>query len=146
MHSFLSDCKKHEKATCHLNTFKQWKTFDVSERVDVVFSRARREEIERHNEKVRHNREMLTTLIEAVLFLSRQELSFRGHDESRVSLNKGNYRELLTLLGKFDSVFERCLHGRLLDVERGNQGFLLGFQLIHRMISLSALVLPFQIR
>ena len=45
MHSFLSDCKKREKATCHFNTFKQWKTFDVSERVDVVFSRARREEI-----------------------------------------------------------------------------------------------------
>ena len=69
---------------------------------------------------------MLTTLFEAVLFLSRQELSFRGHDESRVSLNKGNYRELLTLLGKFDSVFERRLHGRLLDVERGNAGVFTG--------------------
>jgi len=59
-----------------------WKTFDVSERVDVMFSRARREEIERHNDEVRQNRGMLRTLSEAVVYLSRQELPFRGHDES----------------------------------------------------------------
>jgi len=59
-----------------------WKTYDVSERVDVMFSRARREEIERHNDEVRQNRGMLRTLSEAVVYLSRQELPFRGHDES----------------------------------------------------------------
>ena len=70
-----------------------WKTFDVSERVDVMFSRVRR--IERHNDEVRQNRGMLRTLSEAVLYLSRHELPFRGHDESSNSLNRGNYRELL---------------------------------------------------
>ena len=55
-----------------------WKTFDVSERVDVMFSRARREEIERHNDEVRQNRGMLRTLSEAVLYLSRQELPFHS--------------------------------------------------------------------
>ena len=47
-----------------------WKTFDVSERLDILFSRARREEIERHNEEVRQNREMLRTLSGAVLYLA----------------------------------------------------------------------------
>jgi len=47
-----------------------------------MFSRARREEIERHNDEVRQNRGMLRTLSEAVVYLSRQELPFRGHDES----------------------------------------------------------------
>ena len=51
-----------------------WKTFDVSERVDILFSRARREEIELHNEEVRQNEDMLITLSEAVLCLAKQEL------------------------------------------------------------------------
>lgn len=35
-----------------------------------------------YNENVRLNREVLTYIIDTVLFLSKQELSFRGHDES----------------------------------------------------------------
>eukprot|EP00795_Rhopilema_esculentum_P008629 gene8629-14641_t len=122
MQGFLSDCKKHEKAKSHLEAYKTWKTFDVSERVDVLLSRARRQEIDRHNEEVRQNREMLKILSEATLFLGKQELSFRGHDESEGSLNKGNYRELLECLAKFDSIFERRLHGRLADSERTSSG------------------------
>eukprot|EP00795_Rhopilema_esculentum_P010122 gene10122-18785_t len=45
MHSFLSDCKKHVKAKTHLEAYKTWKTFNVTERIDAVFLRARREEI-----------------------------------------------------------------------------------------------------
>ena len=37
---------------------------------------------------------MLKTIRETVLHFSRQELAFRGHDESNESLNRGNYREL----------------------------------------------------
>ena len=51
----------------------------------------KREELERHNDVVRQNRGMLRTLFEAVLNLSRQELPFRGHDESSSSINRGNY-------------------------------------------------------
>ena len=93
MHSFLSDCQKHEKAKSHMESYKTWKTFNVSshESVDALFSRARREAVERYNEGVRQNREMLKNLTEAVLHLARQELAFRRHDESTSSLNKGNY-------------------------------------------------------
>ena len=45
MHSFLSDCKKHERSSCHLEAFKQWRTLDETERMDVLFSQARREEV-----------------------------------------------------------------------------------------------------
>ena len=105
-----------------MQAYKMWKSFDISERVDVLFSRARREEIERHNEEVRQNREMLRTLSEAVLYLVKQEILLRGHDESSASFNKGNYRELLECLAKFDSVFERRFHGRLADSERASGG------------------------
>ena len=123
MHHFMSDCKKHERAKSHMEAYKLWRTFDTTERIDVVFSRARREEIQRHNEHVRQNRDMLKIISEAVLFLAKQELPFRGHDESSGSLNKGNYRELLHCFVKFDSVFERRLQGRLEDFERGDGVF-----------------------
>ena len=97
-------------------------TCDVSEGIDVIFSRARREEIEWFNEEVRRNRVALKIVSEAVLYLNKQELSFRGHDESSARLNKGNYRELLELIAKFDPQFERRLHGRLEDSQRGAEG------------------------
>ena len=96
-----------------MEAYKQWKVFDLRESIDVLFSRARREELERYNEEVRQNREMLKNIGEAVLYLAKQELAFRGHDESRASLNQVNYRELLEVFGKLDSVFDRRLLGRL---------------------------------
>ena len=90
--------------------------------IDVILSRARREELEWFNEEVRQNRFTLKIVSEAVLYLSKQELSFRGHDESSASLDKGNYRELLELIATFDPQFERRLHGRLEDSQRGAEG------------------------
>ena len=96
--------------------------FLTPEGVDVLFSRARREEVERYNEEVRQNREMLKNIGEAVLYLAKQELAFRGHDEPRTSLNQGNYREVLKVFSKLDSVFDRRLHGRLQSTERPDCG------------------------
>ena len=50
---FLSDCQKHKKAKPHMEAYKMLNTFDVSKRVDNIFSRARREEIEWFNEEDR---------------------------------------------------------------------------------------------
>lgn len=55
-----------------------------------------------YNENVRLNRLFMEHLIDIVLYLSKQELAFRGHDESNSSLNKGNYKEL------FEMLFSRC--------------------------------------
>ena len=51
---------------------------------------------------MRLNRLFMEHLIDLVLFLGKQELAFRGHDESSDSLNKGNFREL------FDMHIIRC--------------------------------------
>ena len=57
-----------------------------------------------------------------MLYLNKQELSFRRHEGLSASLNKGNYRELLELIAKIDPQFERRLHGRLEDSQRGAEG------------------------
>lgn len=51
---------------------------------------------------MRLNRLFREHIIEIVIFLAKQELAFRGHDESSNSLNKGNYKEL------FEIFFSRC--------------------------------------
>ena len=83
--------------------------------------------LERHNDEMRQNRGMLRTLSEADLYLSRQKLPFRGHDESSNSLNRGNYGEIL-------ESFARHLHGKAAGSERANVGVLLVFQVTRRMI------------
>ena len=85
MQGFLSDCQKHEKAKSRMEAYKMWRTFDIVERVNICFSRAKREEVEHFNEEVRQNRAALRTLTDAVLYLSKQELSFRVRYESSVS-------------------------------------------------------------
>ena len=72
-----------------MDALKTWQTFTQTERVDVMLSHARR-----------HNRDILKLLTDAVLYLAKQELPFRGHDESMNSLNRGNYRELPECFGE----------------------------------------------
>ena len=49
---------------------------------------------------------------EVLLLCSRQEISFRGHDKSSESLNKGNFKEILSLVAKNDPVVaEKFFYG-----------------------------------
>ncbi|XP_064847912.1 uncharacterized protein LOC135558090 [Oncorhynchus masou masou] len=75
------------------------KTFGDT-RVDLQLNEQACRATELHNEKVKKNREILKRLIDCVMFLGKQELSFRGHDESADSTNKGNYVELLSFLSE----------------------------------------------
>eukprot|EP00794_Sanderia_malayensis_P021002 gene21002-23053_t len=46
---------------------------------------------------------MLHHHINVAVFLSAQGLAFRGHDESKISSNRGNFIELLDLVGVYNS-------------------------------------------
>lgn len=81
-----------------MSCYKSWKTYSSEPRVDSLISDTRREDTRRHNEDVTQNREMLNTIVEAVQYLSRQVLVFRGHNVSNESLNPGNYPALLASL------------------------------------------------
>ena len=49
---------------------------------------------------------------EVLLHCSRQEISFWEHDESSESLNKGNCKEILSLVAKHDPVVaEKFIYG-----------------------------------
>lgn len=52
-------------------------------------------------ENIRENRSILKHIIKAIIYLTKQGLALRGHDESANSRNRGNFLELLTLIGEY---------------------------------------------
>ena len=63
-------------------------------------------------EQIKKNRHYIKTVAEVLLIYSRQEIFFRGHDEFSESLNKGNFKEILSLVAEHDPVVaEIFFHG-----------------------------------
>jgi len=69
---------KHDRSTTHIQSQIVLKTFGIS-RIDLAL-----------NEQWR-----LKDLINTTCLLAKQQLAFRGNDESTGSANRGNYVELL---------------------------------------------------
>ena len=92
---------KHENSNIHIQSQISLKTFGTS-RIDLAISEQQRLNISLHNSKVKENREILKVLINATCFLAKQELAFRGNDESENSTNRGNYVELIYAFAEND--------------------------------------------
>jgi len=61
-------------------------------------------QIEKHRQNlVRENRQNLKKLIEIIILLAKQGISFRGHDEKDNSINKGNFKEISLYLAQNDT-------------------------------------------
>lgn len=108
LQNFHKAAKKHETSEKHLEACLKLYTFGAN-RIETSLNSQLRVDIERHNAKVERNRHIFQRLIDIVCFLARQELAYRGHDETESSLNNGNYLELVVLLAKYDGVLETHL-------------------------------------
>lgn len=82
----------------------------------MALDEQRRLNVSIHNAKVKENRQILKDLINATCFLAKQELAFRGNDETESSSNRRNYVELLhafaeklaKTFGDINRVFPAC--------------------------------------
>jgi hypothetical protein len=108
LNNFHNLQKRHELTTKHISSCIALKNFGKS-RIDFQLNEGFKINVEKHNERVKENRFVISGLIDVVLYLSKQELAFRGHDESAQSSNKGNYVELINLMRKRDSKFDALL-------------------------------------
>lgn len=90
---------KHQSSQKHLKNRECFHMLGRT-RIEHALSESYRLATVHHNEKVATNRKILGRLIQAICFLGKQELAFRGHREGPDSLNKGNYLELLDLLAE----------------------------------------------
>jgi len=83
---------EHESSIDHLNSIIRHSMYIKNNRVDINDIRLT------SNSKVAENREIVKVIIETILYLARQNIPFRGHDESVTSLNRGNFLQLIKLL------------------------------------------------
>ena len=102
---------KHEASNQHKNAIHQYllAKYRISNDNTVISGL-----ISQERRQVERNREVLKRMIDATLFLAKQGLSFRGHREHSCltdgsSGNTGNFRELLSLLAKYDSTLDNHL-------------------------------------
>lgn len=93
--------KKHEASKDHINNFIGLVRLEKNKGtiIDALNEGSRLSKI-LYNDNVRKNRLVLLQIIEVVILLGKQELAFRGHDESTLSINQGNFREMFNLLIK----------------------------------------------
>ncbi|XP_025208737.1 zinc finger MYM-type protein 1-like [Melanaphis sacchari] len=84
--------KKHEASKDHINNFigLVWLEKNKGTIIDALNEGFRLSKI-LYNDNVRKNRLVLLQIIEIVILLSEQKLAFRGHDESTLSINQGNF-------------------------------------------------------
>uniref|UniRef100_A0A8C4QQC1 C2H2-type domain-containing protein n=1 Tax=Eptatretus burgeri TaxID=7764 RepID=A0A8C4QQC1_EPTBU len=100
--------ERHGRSKAHVTASLKLKLFDQV-RINGASSQAATIGVKNHNEQVTKNRDVLRRLIDAVLFLGKRELAFRGHDKPETSRNKGNFVELVEILTKYDDVLAEHL-------------------------------------
>nr|CAH7721817.1 unnamed protein product [Callosobruchus chinensis] len=100
--------ERHEKSQERISSSIEFELFD-KENIANFLDTARERNIENFNEKAVQNLEILKRLIDAVVYLSKEERSFRGHDETCESDNNGNFKELIDFMKTYDQKLERFL-------------------------------------
>ena len=99
---------KHEISNIHIQSQISLKTFGTS-RIDLALNKQQRLNVSLHNSKVKENREILMILTNGTCYLAKQELAFRGNDNSATSFNCGNYVELIYAFAEKDERISRHL-------------------------------------
>lgn len=81
------------------------RNFETREIVGSLCSKISTEQ----KKQVYENRVYIEKLLKILLYLAKQGIAFRGHDESNVSNNQGNFLELCNLISNFDQSFQNKL-------------------------------------
>ena len=90
-----NDCRAHKEAATAWNQYiiNLQKGTGISERLDSARA-----------ERIKQNRHYLKSVIEILLLCSQQEIALRGHRESELSANRGNFLEILKLVAAHDQI------------------------------------------
>jgi len=93
--------QKHIASQFHGDCFCKWEAYEQSSKAGSVVSQLSAE----NKKKISENRDYAKKVTRLIIFLGRQGLALRGHDESTESTNRGNFLELCSLFGEYDSKF-----------------------------------------
>ncbi|XP_060881711.1 zinc finger MYM-type protein 1-like [Metopolophium dirhodum] len=87
---FLVKSKKHSSTSTHLTNLSKMCAYKSSLKTGSVVTQLS----SAHKKQVEINRKYMSSLIDVVLYLAKQGIAFRGHNENLDSLNQGNYKEM----------------------------------------------------
>lgn len=90
--------KDHEKTPAHKASMVSWHGYKASAAHGSVI-----EQLDSASEQeIKERRQYLSRVVAVSKFLGKQNIPFRGHDESMSSNNQGNFLECMNLLKEFD--------------------------------------------
>ncbi|XP_055542774.1 uncharacterized protein LOC129728362 [Wyeomyia smithii] len=110
--------KTHSSSKDHINNSLALSMFGQM-RIDEALDHSRQIARNKHNEEVTKNRKGMRTLIEITCFLGTHGLAFRGHYECSDSTNRGNYKDLCTLIAARDPAFQDFINNKVFSGTSG---------------------------
>ena len=121
----LEKIKNHYKSTQHKSAESARAHFlQRDKHIDVMLDSSL-EELTRKQREIEMNRRYLARLVNIAKTLAKCGLPFRGHNEKKESVNRGNFLELVGLLSRWAQ--------HLQSTWKVEQGTVLTFQTEHRM-------------
>uniref|UniRef100_A0A8D0HC97 Uncharacterized protein n=1 Tax=Sphenodon punctatus TaxID=8508 RepID=A0A8D0HC97_SPHPU len=97
--------KKHEATQSHMESCLQLALLGNTNILQQL-DEGHRALVQKHNEEVDNNRDILSRIIDCMRFCGGFELALRGHDETENSLNPGVFRGRLNLMATIDKAVE----------------------------------------
>ena len=85
----------------HLLSLERMQNFKTATPVDIQLNEAAREMRERQERERSENRHIVEVISDVVRHLAKQNVAFRGHDETSLFKNKGNFLEEIYFLAKY---------------------------------------------
>lgn len=100
---------KHEQSLAHIQSAVKLKILFKETPISQALSEIKTVSIEAHNAEVRRNHEVFRRLIDACVYLAQTDLAFCNHCESENSPSQRHFRELCSLLCKYDQPIREYL-------------------------------------
>ena len=94
--------KRHEASKNHISNHTAYLLLGNID-VACALDEAHRRQVQQHNQSLTRYSRMLKHHIDAVVYLAAQGIAFRGHDESALSSNRGNFIKLLDVLENYSA-------------------------------------------
>ena len=102
----LEKIKNHYRSTQHKYAESAREHFlKIDRHIDVLLDKSREEEFTRRQQEIDKNRRYLARLVDIAKTLAKCGMPFRGHNEKKDSMNRGNFLEIVDLLSRWDPVF-----------------------------------------
>ena len=105
----LQKVREHEVTDIHLSAAFRFSSFISSQNIKKCLAESALITSQKRKKKIDDNRKSMTSSLNITLFLCRQILAFRGHNEDSASHNKGNFLELSDLIANYDLTLARQL-------------------------------------